>query len=66
MYIKIFFFSIRNGNKYKALGFMLLCDDLVREYENKAKADQMFRTAGNTVGALFPCAMTGKRFTEKT
>ena len=32
-----------NGNKYKALGFMLLCDDLVREYGNKAKADQMLR-----------------------
>ena len=32
-----------NGNRYKALGFMLLCDDLVREYGNKAKADQMLR-----------------------
>ena len=31
------------GNKYKALGFMLLCDDLVREYGNRAKADQMRR-----------------------
>ena len=32
-----------SNNKYKALGFMLLCDDLVREYGNKAKADQMLR-----------------------
>jgi len=30
-----------NGNQYKALGFMLLCDDLAREYGNTAKADQM-------------------------
>ena len=32
-----------SGNKYKALGFMLLCDDLVREYGNMARADQMLR-----------------------
>ena len=32
-----------NGNKYKALAFMLLCDDLVREYGNKAKAEKMLR-----------------------
>ena len=32
-----------SGNRYKALGFMLLCDDLVREYGNAAKADQMLR-----------------------
>ena len=31
------------GNRYKALGFMLLCDDLVREYGNTEKADQMLR-----------------------
>lgn len=30
-------------NKYKAIAFMLLCDDLVREYGNKKKADQMLR-----------------------
>ena len=29
-----------SGNKYKALAFMLLCDDLVREYGNKMKADK--------------------------
>jgi len=32
-----------SGNKYKAVGFMLLCDDLVREYGNLKKADQMLR-----------------------
>jgi len=32
-----------SGNQYKALAFMLLCDDLVREYGNKKKADQMLR-----------------------
>ena len=32
-----------SGNKYKALGFMLLCDDLVREYGNMAKADRMLQ-----------------------
>ncbi len=30
-----------SNNKYKALGFMLLCDDLVREYGNMKKAGQM-------------------------
>ena len=30
-----------HGNKYKALGFMLLCDDLEREYGNAAKAEKM-------------------------
>ena len=30
-----------HGNKYKSLGFMLLCDDLEREYGNAAKADKM-------------------------
>jgi len=30
-----------NGNQYKALGFMLLCDDLSREYGNTEKAEQM-------------------------
>jgi len=30
-----------NGNKYKALGFMLLCDDLKREYGNMEKAEKM-------------------------
>ena len=30
-----------NGNKYKALGFMLLCDDLEREYGNLQKAEKM-------------------------
>lgn len=33
-------YSIRN-NKYKALGFMLCCDDLEREYGNLKKADKM-------------------------
>ena len=32
-----------NGNRYRALGFMLLCDDLVREYGNAAKAERMRR-----------------------
>ncbi|MCI5779215.1 MAG: haloacid dehalogenase-like hydrolase [Lentisphaeria bacterium] len=31
------------GNRYRALGFMLLCDDLEREYGNMKKADQMRR-----------------------
>ena len=30
-----------NGNKYKALGFMLMCDDLEREYGNIKKAEKM-------------------------
>ena len=30
-----------NGNKYKALGFMLMCDDLEREYGNMEKAEKM-------------------------
>ncbi len=30
-----------HGNKYKALGFMLLCYDTEREYGNPAKADKM-------------------------
>ncbi len=30
-----------NGNPYKALGFMLLCDDLEREYGNLKKAGEM-------------------------
>ena len=29
------------GNRYKALGFMLCCDDLEREYGNMAKAEEM-------------------------
>ena len=33
------------GNKYKALGFMLLCDDLEREYGNAEKADRMLRNS---------------------
>ena len=33
-----------SGNKYKALGFMLLCDDLVREYGNSEKAGNMLRS----------------------
>ena len=32
-----------NGNPYRALGFMLLCDDLEREYGNLKKADRMRR-----------------------
>ncbi len=32
-----------HGNKYKALGFMLLCDDTEREYGNPAKAEKMLR-----------------------
>ena len=31
-------------NKYKSLGFMLLCDDLVREYGNAKKAEAMRRS----------------------
>lgn len=30
-----------NNNKYKALGFMLMCDDLEREYGNMKKAEKM-------------------------
>ena len=30
-----------HGNRHKALGFMVCCDDLVREYGNAAKADKM-------------------------
>ncbi len=30
-----------NNNEYKALGFMLQCDDLEREYGNMKKADKM-------------------------
>jgi len=30
-----------NGNRYRALGFMLLCDDLIREYGNLEKAGKM-------------------------
>lgn len=30
-----------NGNPYRSLGFMLLCDDLEREYGNTKKADDM-------------------------
>ena len=30
-----------HGNRHKALGFMLLCDDVTREYGNEAKADKM-------------------------
>ena len=30
-----------NNNKYKALGFMLCCDDLEREYGNLKKAEKM-------------------------
>lgn len=30
-----------HGNKYRAMGFMLLCDDLEREYGNEAKAEKM-------------------------
>ena len=30
-----------NNNKYKALGFMLMCDDLEREYGNLQKAEKM-------------------------
>ena len=33
-------YSIQN-NKYKALAFMLCCDDLEREYGNLKKADSM-------------------------
>lgn len=34
-----------NGNKYRALGFMLLCDDLEREYGNLNKAQKMRQDA---------------------
>lgn len=30
-----------NGNKHKALGFILMCDDLKREYGNMEKAEEM-------------------------
>ncbi len=30
-----------NGNRYRALGFMVCCDDLEREYGNAAKAEKM-------------------------
>lgn len=30
-----------HGNKFRAMGFMLLCDDLEREYGNEAKAEKM-------------------------
>ncbi len=30
-----------NGNKYKSLGFMLMCDDMEREYGNIQKAEKM-------------------------
>ena len=30
-----------HGNRYRALGFMVCCDDLEREYGNAAKADRM-------------------------
>jgi len=32
-----------NGNRYRALGFMLLCDDLEREYGDMEKAGKMRR-----------------------
>ena len=35
-----------HGNKYKALGFMLLCDDTVREYGNPIKAEKMRASCG--------------------
>lgn len=38
-----------NGNKYKALGFMISCDDLEREYGDKKKADKM-RNASQKYG----------------
>ena len=34
-----------SGNKYRSLGFMLLCDDLVREYGNAKKAAQMLENS---------------------
>ncbi len=33
-----------SGNRYRALGFMLLCDDLVREYGNTERAGNMLRS----------------------
>ena len=30
-----------HGNRYRAMGFMVCCDDLEREYGNAAKADRM-------------------------
>ena len=38
-----------SNNKYRAMGFMLLCDDLEREYGNEAKAEKM-RTASEKYG----------------
>jgi len=38
-----------NNNKYKALGFMLCCDDLEREYGNLKKAEKM-RNASKKYG----------------
>ena len=37
------------NNKYRAMGFMLLCDDLDREYGNEAKAEKM-RAASEKYG----------------
>ena len=36
-----------SGNKYKALGFMLLCDDVEREYGNPEKAEKMRKSAAD-------------------
>jgi hypothetical protein len=38
-----------SNNKYRSMGFMLLCDDLEREYGNEAKAEKM-RTASEKNG----------------
>ncbi len=32
---------VRTGNKYKAMAFMLCCDDTSREYGNETKAKSM-------------------------
>ena len=37
------------GNKYRAMGFMLLCDDFDREYGNESKAEKM-RAASEKYG----------------
>ena len=36
------------GNRYKALSFMLLCDDLEREYGNMAKADKVRKASAES------------------
>ena len=59
------------ANKYKALGFMVLCDDLIREYGNAEKANKMRRDC--EFNGWIPISMRddwktiyGKEVTKKT